>query len=139
MPITWGILGTKSRRQWPFLLWIHLSPFLSSSNWRGPPFMGLFKLNHHFELGLLYLYLWIMNPFLSFSSKLAGFSWHEYLGPYSTAVAHQSYMKPNKKVHVPAEGKDHTGFSHPGMVTLMCNQSTGKVCLLQKNFKRSLS
>lgn len=80
------------------------------------------------------------NKSFSLFSKLAGFSWPEYLGPYTTAAAHQSFMNPNKKkVLVPAEGKDHTGFSHPGMVTLMCNQSTGKVCLLQRNSKRSLS
>lgn len=107
--------------------------------WRRPPsFVGLFKSNHHLEWGLFYLYLWIVKTFLSLSkTSWISMAWIFGALQYSccTSILHELL----KKVRVPAEGTDHSGFSHPGMVTLMCNQSTGKVCLLQRNFKRSLA
>ena len=73
-------------------------------------------------------------------SKLAVFSWYEFLVPYTTAASHQSFMNTNKKKSACANRRwvPHWAL-HPGLVTLMCNQSTGKVCLLQSSSKRSLS
>lgn len=114
--------------------WNVLLPFSA----RGLPSTSLLKFNHHFELSLLCL--WIINLFFFLLSKLAAFSWYEFLVPSTTAASHQSFMNTNKKKSACASRRWTPHWaSQPGLVTLMCNQSTGKVCLLQSSSKRSLS